>query len=168
LAVNVRALSSDDWPLLRSLRLRALQESPNAFGETYREASQRAEVDWQRITMAIVENGNERSFLAFDGSVPCGLTYCRRLEEPAETVQVGAMWVDPSHRRQHFGQAMLNAAMNWAREMEAERVQLWVTEGNEPAINFYQTAGFRDSGERGTLREGSSMTTWLMVCELEL
>ena len=44
---RIRPLLADDWPLYRSLRLRALRDSPDAFGSTFAAEAQRTDADWQ-------------------------------------------------------------------------------------------------------------------------
>ncbi len=64
------------------------------------------------------------------------------------TAHVRGMWVDPTYRRRGVGRALLDALTAWAQEHHAERMELGVTEGNDPAIAFYERAGFKDTGRR--------------------
>ena len=48
-AVTVRVLGGDDWSRWRELRLRALQDSPSAFGSTYAQELAHEEADWRDL-----------------------------------------------------------------------------------------------------------------------
>jgi len=54
---------------------------------------------------------------------------------------VSAVGVDPAHRRQGLGTALLDALRGWAGERGAHSVYLQVTEGNAPARELYRRAG---------------------------
>ncbi|MDN5768889.1 MAG: hypothetical protein L0H96_22325 [Humibacillus sp.] len=43
----LRVISPEDWAVFRALRLRALADSPNAFGVTLAEATANAELIWR-------------------------------------------------------------------------------------------------------------------------
>ncbi|GAB4081686.1 GNAT family N-acetyltransferase [Modestobacter muralis] len=54
---------------------------------------------------------------------------------------VSAVEVDPGHRRQGLGTALLDALRGWAAERGAHSVYLQVTEDNAPARALYRRAG---------------------------
>ena len=45
--VLIRQLAKDDWELYKNLRLRSLQESPEAFGSTYERESEFTDERWR-------------------------------------------------------------------------------------------------------------------------
>jgi ribosomal protein S18 acetylase RimI-like enzyme len=49
--------------------------------------------------------------------------------------------VDPSHRREGHGRAMMAAAEQWLKARGAPKLQLLVREGNEAALRFYERLG---------------------------
>ena len=74
---------------------------------------------------------------------------------------VWGMWVAPAFRRRGFGEQLLEAGLNWARELGLECISLDVFPANTAAVALYQAAGFRspvaddaptDSGEALTLQ----------------
>ena len=46
--VQIVGLAPDEWPAYRALRLRALTEEPQAFGESYANAAALPEARWRR------------------------------------------------------------------------------------------------------------------------
>ena len=44
--MEIRRIGADEWGELRDLRLRALQDAPDAFGSTYEEESIRTDAEW--------------------------------------------------------------------------------------------------------------------------
>ena len=45
--ITVRELAADEWEIFKTLRLRALQEDPEAFVASYEEESQHSDEEWQ-------------------------------------------------------------------------------------------------------------------------
>lgn len=62
--MQIRTLKSHEVELHRSLRLRALRDAPNSFGETLAEAELRPLEYWQEQTRAVTESGSHVMFLA--------------------------------------------------------------------------------------------------------
>lgn len=153
---SLRALVARDWESFRALRLRALADSPDAFGSTLGEASSRAEPDWQALVAALTTAPSRVLWVAEDESRAVGLVYAR-LEDDRPEVSLAGMWVDPAARRLGTGRALLDAVVSWARERGARCIVLQVTEGNAPAERLYASAGFAATDEAGELRAGSPL-----------
>lgn len=51
--------------------------------------------------------------------------------------------VDPSRRRQGFGEKILQKVMMWAQQQGAADIWLDVEANNEPAVQLYTKAGFK-------------------------
>ncbi len=56
------------------------------------------------------------------------------------------LWVDPNHRRQGYGQALLSHMMTVAKELGCRAVVLEVQSCNDPAISFYLARGLHFVG----------------------
>jgi RimJ/RimL family protein N-acetyltransferase len=52
------------------------------------------------------------------------------------------------HRRRGIGRALLEQAVEWARESDIEKLELHVFPHNEPAIKLYEQFGFEREGLR--------------------
>jgi ribosomal protein S18 acetylase RimI-like enzyme len=162
--MDLRPLRPDEGLIYRNVRLRALSDAPDAFGQTLGEAENRSDEEWiQRAGEIAACPEREVLFIALDGNIPCGTVYLR-LE--SGITELYAMWVDPAFRRRHVASALLEAAITWARDRHASQIELWVTEGNEAAANLYRRAGFASTGQEDVLRPGSVLRIQQMVHQL--
>ena len=76
--------------------------------------------------------------------------------------------VVPSHRNRGVGSALIQAGLEWAREREIVRVELFVDEANTGAIRLYERFGFVVEGRHlgmvrrhGRFVDALSMALWL-------
>jgi ribosomal protein S18 acetylase RimI-like enzyme len=129
----------------KSVRLRALRDSPTAFGSTYAKESQLTDADW--VTRASQWSG-ERSilYLATDEGIACGIAGSFLDEDDATRAHLVSMWTAPTHRQRGVGRRLVNAILAWACQRRARTLQLMVTCNNKAAIMFYQRLGFSLTG----------------------
>ena len=89
---------------------------------------------------------------------------------PASThvADVGLM-VALGARRQGVGTALLQAAVDWAREAGVRKLELHVFPWNEAAIKLYESFGFEREGYRKGhyRRAGEDVDAVLMACRLD-
>lgn len=143
--VSVRALGPDEWALHRALRLRALADSPDAFGATLEEAAARPESSW-RDRLRDARPGIDLPLLAEVDGRPAGIAWGRRDPADGPVVHVYQMWVAPEGRGRGAGERLLDAVIDWAGGLGARRVELAVTRGNAAAERLYRAAGFAALG----------------------
>ena len=143
--MHLRRLELHEVTLHRELRLRALHEAPDSFGETYAEVAARPLSYWEELTRSVTEPGRHVMFLAFEGNDVVGSTY------GLETGRVGGMWVEPAWRRHGVGRALLQEVFSWARERKLSRLGLWAPAHSPAALGLYAQAGFRETGTRRPL-----------------
>lgn len=147
---------------MKDVRLRALQEDPDAFGSTYDRESLEDESSWHRWITGWPDTEDQALFAAVQDGAWFGMALGVRWRERPEEANVYAMWVDPARRRSGAGRSLLDAVVGWARDSGAAGAVLRVAEANEPARTLYERAGFVDTRDREPLREGSSQTTIVM------
>jgi GNAT superfamily N-acetyltransferase len=166
----VRAVRVDEWRAVRELRLAALRDpvAHLAFLETYEEASARPDAFWRERTESAAEGARERQQFVVEsegggwvGTVTVLVEeagtrdFFGRIVERRQAHLVGVFLRD-GYRGQGAGEVMFAAAVEWARGIGAERVRLFVNEGNGRAAAFYRRVGFVGSGvtvERDAGRE---------------
>ncbi len=156
--LTIRRFEAREWQTYRELRLRALLESPDAFGSTYDVESGRADAEWARRIEVGARVKTELPLVAWVDGMAIGLAWGRVQEVEAEAVHVYQVWVAPEHRGRGVGRLLLNTIVDWAREIGSHYVALDVTSGDSPAMRLYARAGFQPFGDPKPLRPGSSLT----------
>lgn len=68
--------------------------------------------------------------------------------DPDGTPELAALYLDPAAWGKGVGGALMDAALADLRERGFAEAVLWVLEGNERAIRFYERAGWYDDGAR--------------------
>ncbi len=144
----MRRIRADEGAQLKALRLRALAEEPEAFGESVAEAAARDEAEYAARARA-ASDGDRRAWFSAElvpeprsaaGAVAVGLAMGRR--RPPDTCMVFSVWVADAARGQGVGRALVDAIAGWARSWGAITLVLWVYRANQPAIRFYERLGF--------------------------
>lgn len=144
--IHVRALSEADWELFRSVRLRALEESPEAFVADH--ATEAAEGDdfWK----ARLERS--RRLIAEVEGAPAGIVSLGSVAERPEAGQIFGLWVDPKLRGTGVATALVRAGVETASGLGKKHVLYWVGTDNGRAVAFASGFGFRPTSERRPMR----------------
>lgn len=151
----------------KTVRLRALQDSPTAFGSTYAREARLSDEEWRQRALRCTSDGST-GYLAFDGAVPCGLVVCFEDERNAQCADVISMWVDPGHRRGGVGTALIDAVQSWAVSRSIHQLRLMVTSVNPDAIRFYERLGFCMTGKTEPYPNDPAIFEYEMVLRLNL
>ena len=146
--MRIRRLEQHEVALHRDIRLRALRDAADSFGEAAAEAERRPASYWEDLTRSVTEEGRHVMFLACDGEAVLGSTYGLRDLQDGEAGRVGGTWVAPQHRRQGIGKALLQAVVFWAKEQGFCRIRLWAPAASSAALALYRQAGFSATGQR--------------------
>ena len=163
--IQVRSLRPDEWGVWRDLRLQALADSPDAFGETLDNAKQRRDTDWREFAAAATLP-DRRILVAEHDTRPVGMALVRLSPTDSSHANLYAMWVVPTARGIGVGRALVEAAREWAQSAGVTEITLHVTEGNERAKGLYRATGFVATGAREPLRPGANLQTEVMVMRI--
>jgi ribosomal protein S18 acetylase RimI-like enzyme len=163
--VLIRTISGEEWRLWRSLRLRAVEESPDSFRSTLIQESAEADEWWRDLIGKTAEHPHGLLLVAEADGDPVGMLF-GRIDEPGELLDVGAMWVDPDLRRRGIGRGLIDAAVDWARASGVSSAELWVTSSNVAAVRLYEQAGFTSANETEPLRDGAELVVVKMAADL--
>ena len=166
--MRIRRLRADEVDLLRALRLRALADAPDAFGERFADISAKPDPYWVDLLRSLTDPNRNVMFVAHDdrGS-PAGMAFGIRDRSHADIGHVGGMWVEPGARRSGAAAQLTAAVVEWSRGERFRRVVLWVTETNAPAIALYRRCGFAPTGERNPLPSNPSLSIIEMAREID-
>jgi len=144
--ITIELITRQTAMALKDVRLRALQDTPSAFGSTYAKESQLADADW--LERAARWSGERAAgYLAVDAAIPCGIAAVYLDRDDGTQAHLVSMWVAPAHRRLGIGRLLVHAVLAWAHMRSARTLQLMVTCNNAPAIRFYQRLGFTMTGQ---------------------
>lgn len=155
----VKQATEHDWRQLRLVRLSALADSPSAFASSLDEEERFTEADWREWARS------SRVFIAVADSAPVGVVGAFRGDSPEERTLV-ALWVHPDHRGGGVASALVSHVEDWGRQDGAERLTLWVAQGNEPATSLYESHGFEWSGKRKRLPSSPEVEEQQMLLTL--
>ncbi len=144
----IRRIRLEDVDAWRAVRLRALQDVPEAFGSTYAETLTRPPEYWSERAAASAAGGESTIVLADSGDGLVGLVGGHCPTDQTEVRELISMWVDPSVRGTRLAERLVNQVVDWAALEGSTRLELWVTETNERAHRFYERLGFADTGAR--------------------
>lgn len=144
--MSICALSVDEWPLLRDLRLAALRDSPESFLSTHDAEAALTPADWKDeaargIWLTWYAGGRAVAVL---GATP-------EPDVPPEDRYLSHLWVAPPARRSGIATRLVEDMLRRLRSMGVRRAWLWVLDGNEAALGLYLGLGFRPAGDRKPL-----------------
>lgn len=164
----IRRLVPQDAESYLTLRLKALQNSPESFGSTYEEEKDYS-VDKYKIRF---QSEDSFTFGAFeDGGLVGIITLVTeqriKLRHRATIV---AMYVSPDMRGLGIGKALIIEAINKAKELQGvEQIYLTVVTTNKSAKKLYSLLGFEIFGteKRALKLDGVYFDEDLMVLFLK-
>lgn len=141
--VQLRVVSPHDWELWRDIRLRALDDSPEAFGATLDQWKSADQDRWRQRLSAVPFN-----VVAVVGDEAVGQASGTQFDGD-QCVELISMWVAPSARGFGVADALVTAVREYAERTGASAVRLSVRRFNERAIGMYERAGFVLADEPG-------------------
>jgi GNAT superfamily N-acetyltransferase len=153
----IRTLTADEWRLYRDVRLRALADSPDAFGSTLAEEAIRSDEQWAHRLASSADPRVNLPLVADIRSELVGLAWGRIDAAQPDVATLYQMWVAPACRGTGIGRQLLQAVIAWAVGRGAAALDLGVTCGDTPARRLYERAGFTPHGAPQPLRLGSML-----------
>ena len=164
--ISIRPIAAHEWQKYRDARLRALQDSPDAFGSTWARERALTDESWSTRIAAAAISRHDGAFFAVNGEQVLGLIWARLSDKESGIADIYQMWVDPAARGLGAGRSLLKQAIAWAKQNGARQVQLDVTVADSPAFKLYTSQGFLPVGKAEPFREGSDLLAQTMMLEL--
>jgi ribosomal protein S18 acetylase RimI-like enzyme len=165
--MKLRPLGSDEVALHRWLRLRALLDAPDSFGESYADVEAKSTSYWESLTKAVTEPQRDVLILAAEADTVFGMVYGLRDPERDHAARLGGLWVEPRYRRRGIGRMLVDAVIEWALARGSFRVSLWAPAHSPAALALYRKAGFRETGQRRPLESNPTLAIVAMETVLE-
>lgn len=144
--IEVRPLGVEEWETFRSVRLTALQESPDAFVASYAEEASEPEEFWRARMQRSVRLLAERDGRAL------GVASVGAAEDQPEAAQLFGLWVRPDARGSGVATALVRAGALTAAKAGKRHLLYWVGTDNGRAVAFASGFGFRPTAERRPMR----------------
>jgi len=134
-------LHADEWVRLSNIRLKALIDTPHAFGGTYENERLFDEDKWR------LEFAKQAFVIASVDGIDTGMMYVENLVgDFGATCWIGGCWSDPDFR----GVGLMRAMFEFLDKQAASRD--WLIQGlgvwtdNDLAISAYEKLGFVEMG----------------------
>lgn len=160
----IRPLGPDDVETWRAIRLAALRNAPEAFGQTYEHA---AAQPLEHFASGLARP--DPIFCAFDGGEAVGTAgfFVMGGSKMSHRGQLWGMYVAPPQRGRGVGRALIEAVIDQARP-RVEQIHLHVVTTNACAYRLYRRMGFKPYGiePRALHHDGRYYDETMMVLEL--
>ncbi|UTM60030.1 GNAT family N-acetyltransferase [Photobacterium sp. CCB-ST2H9] len=91
-------------------------------------------------TNKIISNEHVKIFGIKDGNDIAGYTIATVNSEAGE---IYSLFVDINYRGKGFGQKLMKHSIEWLKAKQCENIRVYVAEGNEQALPFYESIGFK-------------------------
>jgi len=155
--IIIREFEPDEWRTYRSLRLRALAESPDSFGRTLAAESQRPDAEWEHRLTSGAQSENDLPLIATVDGEPSGLAWGRIEDTAPDVANLYQVWVAPEQRGKGLGKQLLETVITWVSAKNVHRLELGVTLTNLAAVQLYKSYGFKPIGDPEPLRSGAEL-----------
>ena len=155
--MDIRSTVTEDWKLLRQVRLAALLDTPTAFGVSYQTAAAYTDEQWQ----VRASSTGTAFWLAFDNGRPVGMIGAA--VSSAQRFNLIGMWVDPAARGSGVATQLVETVKAHATSQGFDRVFLDVSPDNARASNFYLKQGFTFMDEWEPLESHPHITVQTML-----
>ena len=141
---TIRRVTLADVDSFRTLRLQALADTPDVFGDTLAHAQSQSNGYWtERVTTMTIDTRGV-GYLAEANGTPVGFAGMT-LEENPRFAHAGYLWgvfVAPGHRGQRLADQLVEACVAVAKTRGLRLVRLGVGTFNPRAIACYLRCGF--------------------------
>lgn len=165
-SVVTRPANVEDLDRFIDVRLRALGDSPFAFGSTLEREREFDRDAWATVLARVLRDGI-LMLAVDDGLRGVGMARGELWDGRPGVAGLFGMWVEPAHRGSGVGRRLVEGVLSWAASVDISAVELDVTLGNAPALRLYQACGFLDTCERSPMPRDPSILEMRMRLELQ-
>jgi GNAT superfamily N-acetyltransferase len=131
-----------DWSRVRTVRLAALADTPDAFCSVYDDEAAQPEGFWSGRLAA----PDRITVIATVAATDVGIMGAGPHHDDPDDALLYSVWVDACSRGGGAATAMLDRVIAWARDRGHQRLLLDVGDHNDRATAFYRRAAFVPTG----------------------
>ena len=143
--VEIRSVGRGEQALEQALRLEAMEDAADAFGEPYNVIVKQPDSYWRKITASFTGRTGQIVFLGCVDDKPVGFVYGVRSKERDEA-RLGGVWVEPGYRGRGVGRRLVKAIVDWAESKGFPSIALWAPEDRPDVVALYGKLGFVATG----------------------
>lgn len=155
--ITVRKFEVAEFSSYQSLRLSALEESPDAFGSTLSAEQLLTTEEWASRLQDGCNSGLDQPLIGQVGTTAAGLAWGKVDRSDSTIVHLYQMWVAPEFRGRGIARLLLRMIVAWTASRQARSVHLGVASGESSAMRLYVSEGFVPFGQVEPLRSGSAL-----------
>lgn len=142
----IERLGPDGWERARNVRMRALEDAPDAFWITAEEEGEVTAAEWRRR----LGRSDAATFLATRDGEDVGIAVGAGHHAHPTDAGLYAVWVAPHARGGGVARALVDRVIEWARGLGFQDIRLDVGDANAAAVAFYERLGFSATGAGAT------------------
>ena len=143
--MEIQQLNLNEVERLRTIRLAALQDAPQAFTSTFQQMESLPPEGWLNQLRML------STFVAVVDGVDSGMVRGAPSSDDDSSAYLISLWVAPQARGLGVGDALIDAVVTWARSEGYTRLLLDAGIENRPAVALYSRKGFKPTGQLGHL-----------------
>ena len=167
--ITIRHATSSDVDSFRELRLEALKNHPDAFGQDYNDIILRPQKYWDETLT--INSKEEALFFAEQNGQLIAITGIFRgsSKKSLHKATIWGVYVKPEWRGHRISEALIRACLDWAKEQGLAIVYLGVVTTNQSAIKSYNRCGFSIYGTepKALYHDGIYYDEYLMAVEID-
>ena len=153
-------INESDWQKFKDFRIRAVTESPQAFGDTLEKVLSYPDFYW------IDGIKNKKVFVISDrDTYVSGLVFG---QDDDGIWSVKSLWTDPAYRGKGLAKKILRYVIGVAKAIGVKIIELGINVKQGTAIKLYESLGFIQVKRLPDLEMGDGSKNDLLVMRLEL
>ena len=157
--MDIRLTQTQDWMLLKHVRLAALLDSPTAFGVSHETAANYTDAQWQERASSGI---GTKFWLAIKDGKPVGMIGAGVSQ--THRYNLIGMWIEADFRGSGVAAQLVGAVKRQALQEGHEFVYLDVSPDNARASSFYLKQGFVYMDEWEPLASHPHIKVQTMTC----
>jgi len=141
-------LPIEDWEEYRNLRLKALKEDPQAFGDSYSVSLKYGDERWKKRLEDALDGEKIWLFFAKDGNKLVGMAGAFMEEGSTDTATIVSVYVPVEERGRDISWGLMEELLKTlSQKAYLKKAKLKVRESQTAAVGLYKKSGFQEVGK---------------------